>query len=211
MFEDSTFESAGRIKSKSKYWMMVTFITNGSILLLLILIPLIYPEALPKAAMLTSIELRRRRRRHRRRHPRRRRQCMSSMSVGDDEQPADGTYPHSARHQDGGGKGSAADLVWRSRHGRSGRKRKRHDGQHLRRQQQAQGAGRSSQESQHLSRRGSRYAAAEDHANLSAHCQGRSRLWNRGAASHDFQGRDRSPTFALSAVRPCCNRPLWMP
>ena len=38
---------AGRIKSKSKYWMMVTFITNGSILLLLILIPLIYPEALP--------------------------------------------------------------------------------------------------------------------------------------------------------------------
>jgi hypothetical protein len=32
MFEDSTFESGGRIKSKSKYWMMVTFITNGSIL-----------------------------------------------------------------------------------------------------------------------------------------------------------------------------------
>jgi hypothetical protein len=30
--------------------MMVTFITNGSILVLLILIPLIYPEALPKAA-----------------------------------------------------------------------------------------------------------------------------------------------------------------
>ena len=37
MFEDSTFESAGRIKSKSKYWMMATFITNGSILVLLIL------------------------------------------------------------------------------------------------------------------------------------------------------------------------------
>ncbi len=34
MFEDSTFESAGRINkaSKSKYWMMVTLITNGSIL-----------------------------------------------------------------------------------------------------------------------------------------------------------------------------------
>ena len=31
---------ADRIKSKSKYWMMVTFITNGSILVLLILIPL---------------------------------------------------------------------------------------------------------------------------------------------------------------------------
>src|ERR1039457_7154178 len=55
MFEDSTFESANRIKSKSKYWMMVTFITNGSILLLLILIPLIYPEALPKTAMLTQL------------------------------------------------------------------------------------------------------------------------------------------------------------
>ena len=55
MFEDSTFESAGRIKSKSKYWMMVTFIANGSILVLLILIPLIYPEALPKAAMQTLL------------------------------------------------------------------------------------------------------------------------------------------------------------
>ncbi len=55
MFEDSTFESGGRIKSKSKYWMMVTFITNGSVLLLLVLIPLIYPEALPKAAMTTLL------------------------------------------------------------------------------------------------------------------------------------------------------------
>jgi protein TonB len=51
MFEDSTFESSGKIKSKSKYWMIFTFVTNGSVLLLLILIPLIYPEALPKAAM----------------------------------------------------------------------------------------------------------------------------------------------------------------
>jgi periplasmic protein TonB len=51
MFEDSTFDSGGRNKSKSRYWMVVTFITNGSIILLLVLIPLIYPEALPKAAM----------------------------------------------------------------------------------------------------------------------------------------------------------------
>ena len=53
MFEDSTFESAGRINkaSKSKYWMMVTFITNGSVLLIMILIPLIYPDALPKAVL----------------------------------------------------------------------------------------------------------------------------------------------------------------
>jgi len=55
MFEDSTFESGGRIKTKSKYWMMVTLITNGSILVLLILIPLIYPEALPKEAMATLL------------------------------------------------------------------------------------------------------------------------------------------------------------
>jgi protein TonB len=55
MFEDSTFASAGRIKSQSGPWMIVTTIVNGSILLLLILIPLIYPEALPKAAMLTQL------------------------------------------------------------------------------------------------------------------------------------------------------------
>jgi protein TonB len=51
MFEDSTFESAGRIKTKTRSWMVVTFITNGFILLLPIVIPLISPEALPKAAM----------------------------------------------------------------------------------------------------------------------------------------------------------------
>ena len=33
MFEDSTFESAGRIKTKSGRWMMLTGIINGSILL----------------------------------------------------------------------------------------------------------------------------------------------------------------------------------
>ena len=55
MFEDSTFESGGKIKTRSRYWMMATFILNGSILVLLILIPLIYPEALPKAAMQTLL------------------------------------------------------------------------------------------------------------------------------------------------------------
>src|SRR5579875_2942760 len=57
MFEDSTFESSGKVRkaSKSGRWMMFTFIVNGSILLLLILIPLIYPEALPKAAMETLL------------------------------------------------------------------------------------------------------------------------------------------------------------
>jgi periplasmic protein TonB len=48
MFEDSTFESTGRIRTRSRGWMIATFLFNGSILLALILIPLIYPEALPR-------------------------------------------------------------------------------------------------------------------------------------------------------------------
>ena len=47
MFEDSTFESTGRIRTRSRRWMLATFLLNGSVLLALILIPLIYPEALP--------------------------------------------------------------------------------------------------------------------------------------------------------------------
>ncbi len=50
MFEDSTFESARRIKTKSGRWMLVTGGINAAILVLLILIPLIYPEALPTCA-----------------------------------------------------------------------------------------------------------------------------------------------------------------
>ena len=45
MFEDSTFESGGKIKSKSGRWMMVTFITNGAILVAMIL----YPADLPRS------------------------------------------------------------------------------------------------------------------------------------------------------------------
>lgn len=48
MFEDSTFESTGSIHTRSRRWMIATFILNASILLALILIPLIYPEALPR-------------------------------------------------------------------------------------------------------------------------------------------------------------------
>ena len=50
MFEDSLVESGGRLKTKSKYWAIGAFILNGGILTLLALIPLIYPEALPKQA-----------------------------------------------------------------------------------------------------------------------------------------------------------------
>jgi protein TonB len=56
MFEDSTFESTGRIRTRSRGWMMAAFLFNGSILLALILIPLIYPEALPRQMMSMLLE-----------------------------------------------------------------------------------------------------------------------------------------------------------
>jgi protein TonB len=46
MFEDATFESTNRIRTRSRGWMAAAFCFNGSILLAMILIPLIYPEAL---------------------------------------------------------------------------------------------------------------------------------------------------------------------
>ena len=55
MFEDSTFSSGGKIKTKSKYYTLVGFILNGAVLAALILYPLIYPEALPKAMMTTLL------------------------------------------------------------------------------------------------------------------------------------------------------------
>ncbi|WP_348262764.1 energy transducer TonB [Telmatobacter sp. DSM 110680] len=47
MFEDSTFESTGRIKTRSRRWMLAALLLNGSILIALVLVPLIYPDALP--------------------------------------------------------------------------------------------------------------------------------------------------------------------
>jgi protein TonB len=51
MFEDSTFESTGKIKTRSRRWMIATFAINGTILLALILIPLVFPDALPRQVM----------------------------------------------------------------------------------------------------------------------------------------------------------------
>ncbi len=51
MFEDSTFESTGRIKTRSRRWMLAALIINGSILVTLVLVPLIYPNALPSHMM----------------------------------------------------------------------------------------------------------------------------------------------------------------
>ena len=51
MFEDSTFESTRRIRTRSRRWMIATFVFNAAILVALILIPLFYPEALTEKAM----------------------------------------------------------------------------------------------------------------------------------------------------------------
>jgi protein TonB len=48
MFEDSIFESAGRIHTRSHEWMVAAFAFNASILLALVMIPLICPPALPR-------------------------------------------------------------------------------------------------------------------------------------------------------------------
>jgi protein TonB len=51
MFEDSTFESTGRIRTRSRGWMIASFTFNSSILLAMILVPLIYTQALPHQAI----------------------------------------------------------------------------------------------------------------------------------------------------------------
>jgi len=49
MLEDSTFESYGRIHTRSRAWMIATCAFNGSILLAMVLVPLFYPAVLPHA------------------------------------------------------------------------------------------------------------------------------------------------------------------
>ena len=56
MFEDSTFESMSRIHTRSRDWMLATFAFNSSILLVLVMIPLIYPHALPQIASAILME-----------------------------------------------------------------------------------------------------------------------------------------------------------
>ncbi len=51
MFEDSLIESQGRIRTKSRWLAIVSLLAQASLLLLLILFPLIHPEALPKQSM----------------------------------------------------------------------------------------------------------------------------------------------------------------
>ena len=57
MFEDSTFESAGKIRTRSRRWMLAAFTFYASILLALVLIPLLCPEALPGLKMIYLMEV----------------------------------------------------------------------------------------------------------------------------------------------------------
>jgi protein TonB len=55
MFEDSTFESAGRIRTRSRRWMIAAFAFNASIVLAFVLVPLLCLEALPPKTLTTLI------------------------------------------------------------------------------------------------------------------------------------------------------------
>jgi len=50
MFEHSTFASAGTIHTGSHKWMVATFAFNSTILLAMVMIPLLFPQALPRLA-----------------------------------------------------------------------------------------------------------------------------------------------------------------
>ena len=55
MFEDSLLESGGKLKTKSKYTTIVSFILQIIFIAILVLIPLIYTEALPKQQLMTFL------------------------------------------------------------------------------------------------------------------------------------------------------------
>ena len=55
MFEDSLVESAGRLKSKRGWTTIVSFSVQIGIVIVLILVPLIYTEALPTKQLLTFL------------------------------------------------------------------------------------------------------------------------------------------------------------
>ncbi len=51
MFEDAMMESGGRLTTRSRYYTTVGALLNGTVLAVLILVPLLYPEALPKNSL----------------------------------------------------------------------------------------------------------------------------------------------------------------
>ena len=55
MFEDSLIESGGRLKTKRGRTTMVSFILEAIVIVILILIPLMFTEALPKGQLMTFL------------------------------------------------------------------------------------------------------------------------------------------------------------
>jgi periplasmic protein TonB len=55
MFEDSLVESAGRIRTRSKWFAIGSFLLQAALLTALILIPFFYPAALPKQALTLTL------------------------------------------------------------------------------------------------------------------------------------------------------------
>jgi len=55
MFEDSLVESTGRIRTRSKWFAIGSFVLQAALLASLILIPYLYPAALPKQALTMAL------------------------------------------------------------------------------------------------------------------------------------------------------------
>src|SRR5689334_15024448 len=55
MFEDSLIESGGRLKSKRGWTTMLSFILQMMLLVVMVLIPLIFTEALPRQQLMTFL------------------------------------------------------------------------------------------------------------------------------------------------------------
>jgi len=55
MFEDALVESVGRVRTSSRYWMIATSSLQAIVMAAVILIPLLYPEALPRSAVMAKL------------------------------------------------------------------------------------------------------------------------------------------------------------
>jgi len=55
MFEDALVESVGRVRTSSRYWMIATSSLQTIVMAVVILIPLLYPEALPRSAVMAKL------------------------------------------------------------------------------------------------------------------------------------------------------------
>lgn len=56
MFDSALMESGDRIQTKSKYWMFATTFFNAAIVAAMVLVPLLYPEALPRSAVSAMLQ-----------------------------------------------------------------------------------------------------------------------------------------------------------